>query len=63
MTVDEVREKVYNIIVTKMGVSRDQIRDDSKFTEDQFGIQIPDEDAQSISTVKNAIDYILSKKK
>jgi acyl carrier protein len=31
--------------------------------ENQFGIQIPDEDAQSISTVKNAIDYILSKKK
>lgn len=80
MTVDEVREKVYNIIVSKMGVSRDQIRDDAKFTDDlgadsldnvelvmefenQFGIQIPDEDAQNISTVKNAIDYIMQKKK
>lgn len=80
MTVDEVREKVYNIIVSKMGVSRDQIRDDAKFTDDlgadsldnvelvmefenQFGIQIPDEDAQNISTVKHAIDYIMQKTK
>lgn len=39
MTVDEVRDKVYNIIVTKMGVSRDQIKDDAKFTDDLGAIR------------------------
>jgi acyl carrier protein len=80
MTVDEVRTKVYDIIVSKMGVSKDQIKDDSKFTDDlgadsldtvelvmefenQFQIQIPDEDAEKISTVHNAIQYIVEKKK
>jgi len=26
--------------------------------EEEFGIEIPDEDAEKISTVKNAVDYI-----
>ncbi len=80
MTVDEVKSKVYDIIVSKMGVAKDQITDDSKFTDDlgadsldtvelvmefenQFQIQIPDEDAERISTVKSAVDYIVEKKK
>ncbi|MGQ9805264.1 MAG: acyl carrier protein [Chlorobiales bacterium] len=80
MTVDEVRAKVYDIIVSKMGVAKDQIKDESKFTDDlgadsldtvelvmefenQFQIQIPDEDAEKISTVMSAIDYIVEKKK
>ncbi len=80
MTVDEVRTKVYDIIVSKMGVAKDQIKDESKFTDDlgadsldtvelvmefenQFQIQIPDEDAEKISTVHSAIEYIVEKKK
>lgn len=80
MTVDEVRAKVYDIIVSKMGVAKDQIKDESRFTDDlgadsldtvelvmefenQFQIQIPDEDAEKISTVMSAIDYIVEKKK
>ncbi len=80
MTVDEVRTKVYDIIVSKMGVAKDQIKDESKFTDDlgadsldtvelvmefenQFQIQIPDEDAEKISTVYSAIEYIVEKKK
>lgn len=80
MTVDEVRTKVYDIIVSKMGVAREQIKDESKFTDDlgadsldtvelvmefenQFQIQIPDEDAEKISTVVNAVNYIVEKKK
>ncbi len=34
MTVDEVRTKVYDIIVNKIGVAKDQIKDESKFTDD-----------------------------
>jgi acyl carrier protein len=30
--------------------------------EDEFGIEIPDEDAESIRTVKNAVDYIEKQK-
>lgn len=80
MTVDEVRTKVYDIIVNKIGVAKDQIQDESKFTDDlgadsldtvelvmefekEFAIHIPDEDSEKISTVKNAIDYILEKTK
>ena len=29
--------------------------------EDEFGLDIPDEDAESIKTVQNAIDYITEK--
>lgn len=80
MTAEEVKGQVYDIIVTKMGVSKDQIKDDAKFTDDlgadsldtvelimefenKFGIQIPDEEAEKIGTVQNAIDYIVAKKK
>jgi acyl carrier protein len=31
--------------------------------EEEFGIEIPDEDAEKIVTVKNAIDYIQEHKK
>ena len=31
--------------------------------EEEFGIEIPDEDAEKITTVQNAIDYALSHKK
>ncbi|NTW48558.1 MAG: acyl carrier protein [Chlorobiales bacterium] len=80
MTAEEVKGQVYDIIVTKMGVSKDQIKNEAKFTDDlgadsldtvelimefenKFGIQIPDEEAEKIGTVQNAIDYIVAKKK
>lgn len=31
--------------------------------EEEFGIEIPDEDAEKIATVQNAIDYIKAKSK
>jgi acyl carrier protein len=31
--------------------------------EDEFGIEIPDEDAEKITTVQNAVDYALAHKK
>jgi len=30
--------------------------------EEEFGVEIPDEDAEGIATVQNAVDYIDSKK-
>jgi acyl carrier protein len=30
--------------------------------EEKFGVEIPDEDAEKIATVQNAVDYIDSKK-
>ncbi|MFQ3596868.1 MAG: acyl carrier protein [Chloroherpetonaceae bacterium] len=80
MTVDEVRTKVYDIIVNKMGIAREQIKDESKFTDDlgadsldtvelvmefenQFQIQIPDEDYEKISTVYSVVEYIIERKK
>jgi len=79
MTQAEIKDKVYDIIVSKMGVSKDQIKMESKFSDDlgadsldtvelimelenEFGVQIPDEDAEKIGTVQQAIDYIVNKK-
>jgi acyl carrier protein len=31
--------------------------------EDEFGIEIPDEDAEKITTVQNAVDYATKKHK
>jgi acyl carrier protein len=31
--------------------------------EEEFGIEIPDEDAEKIGTVQNAVDYIKAKAK
>ncbi len=79
MSADAIKDKVYDIIVSKMGVNKDQIKPESKFSDDlgadsldtvelimelenEFGVQIPDEDAEKIGTVQQAIDYIVAKK-
>ena len=79
MTEAEIRDKVYDIIVSKMGVNKDQIKPESKFSDDlgadsldtvelimelenEFDVQIPDDEAEKIGTVQNAIDYIVKKK-
>ncbi|KAK3582270.1 hypothetical protein CHS0354_023809 [Potamilus streckersoni] len=68
-----------NIISSKMGIGKEEIKEESKFTDDlgadsldtvelvmefeqKFDIRIPDADAEKITTVKNAIDYIKEKK-
>lgn len=78
MSEAEIKDKVYDIIVAKMGVNKDQIKPESKFSDDlgadsldtvelimelenEFGVEIPDEDAEKISTVQQAIDYIAKK--
>lgn len=73
-----LEEKVKDIIVDKLGVAAEKVKEDSHFIDDlgadsldtvelvmafeeEFGVEIPDEDAQKISTVRSAVDY-LSKK-
>ncbi|ACF45233.1 MAG: acyl carrier protein [Prosthecochloris sp.] len=80
MNVEEIKDKVFDIIVSKMGVNKDQIKTESKFADDlgadsldtvelimelenEFDVQIPDEDAEKISNVQQAIDYIVNAKK
>ncbi len=73
-----VAEKVKSIIVNKLGVSEDEVKEESSFVEDlgadsldivelimdleeEFGIEIPDEDAEKIRTVGEAVKYIEAK--
>jgi len=68
---DEVKE----VVVEQLGVSADEVKEESKFVEDlgadsldvvelvmaleeKFDIEIPDEDAEKIATVSDAIKFI-----
>jgi acyl carrier protein len=77
MSADEIRDKVYDIIVSKMGVKKDQIKPESEFSKDlgadsldtvelimelenEFDVKIPDEAAEKIGKVQEAVDYIVN---
>ena len=70
-----IAEQVKDIIVNKLGVSEDEVKEDASFVEDlgadsldivelimdmeeEFGIEIPDEAAEKIRTVGEAVQYI-----
>ncbi len=74
----EVRDKIKNIIVDKLGVEPGDILETASFTNDlgaysldtvelimefekEFNIAIPDDDAEKIATVGDAINYIKEK--
>ena len=74
----ELREKVTDLIIEKLGVEADDINDDASFTNDlgadsldtvelimefekEFDVTIPDEDAEQIATVGDAIKYLTEK--
>ena len=72
----EVQSKVVEIIVDKLGVKESEVVPEASFTnhlldtvelimefEKAFDIQIPDEDAEKIATVGDAIKYIEEHKK
>ena len=76
--VENVEERVLNIVCEQLGTSRDKITRETSFIndlgadsldtvelvmefEDEFEINIPDEDAEKIQTVGDAITYIESK--
>ncbi|RME58317.1 MAG: acyl carrier protein [Candidatus Dadabacteria bacterium] len=74
-TVQEIEERVRNIIVEQLGVSAEEVTPDASFIEDlgadsldivelimaleeEYDIEIPDEDAEKIQTVRDVINYI-----
>ena len=68
----EIASRVKAIIVDKLGVDENEVTETAEFTKDlgadslelimefekEFGITIPDDQAEKISTVQNAIEYI-----
>ena len=75
MSVENVQERVKNIIVEQLGVEADQVKPEAQFVndlgadsldtvelimalEEEFDIEIPDEKAEKIKTVGEAIAYI-----
>ena len=69
-----IREKVIKVVVEQLGVSDDVSEDSSFVAdlgadsldtvelvmalEESFGVEIPDEEAEKITTIKEAIEYI-----
>ncbi len=77
MAVQDLEEKVKEIIVEQLGVKSSDVAGDASFVDDlgadsldtvelvmkfeeDFDIEIPDEDAEKIQTVQDAISYIQS---
>lgn len=75
--IDEIEQKVIDIVAEQMGVDKAEITRDTSFIndlnadsldtvelvmefEDEFEMSIPDEEAEKIQTVGQAIDYIKS---
>ena len=80
MSVENVQERVKNIIVEQLGVEADQVKPEAQFVndlgadsldtvelimalEEEFNIDIPDEQAEKIKTVGEAINHIKAKVK
>ena len=76
--VENVEERILNIVCEQLGTSREKVTGETSFVndlgadsldtvelvmefEDEFEINIPDEDAEKIQTVGDAINYIESK--
>lgn len=75
MSVENVQERVKNIIVELLGVEPEQVKPEAQFVndlgadsldtvelimhlEEEFDVEIPDEKAEKIKTVGEAIEYI-----
>ena len=75
MSVENVEERVKNIIVEQLGVEADQVKPEAQFVndlgadsldtvelimalEEEFDVEIPDDKAEKIKTVGEAIAYI-----
>lgn len=75
--IEQIEERVKEIVSEQMNVAKDQVSRDAAFTtdlgadsldqvelvmelEEEFGITIPDEAAEKITTVGQAIDYIVA---
>ena len=76
MANEETTRRVKDLIAESLGVNPQEVAPDASFIDDlgadsldivelaiekEFAIEIPDEDAEKISTVRDAIDYISNK--
>ncbi len=78
MRVEEIENKLKQIVMDRLDVDEDQITPEASFVEDlgadsldivelimgieeEFDIEIPDEDAEKLTTVGGALEYIKSK--
>jgi acyl carrier protein len=61
-----IEQRVKAIVAEQLGVKEEEVTNDSSFVDDlgadsleeEFETEIPDEDAEKITTVQQAIDYI-----
>ena len=78
MRMEQIKDKLKQIVIDRLDVDEDQITPDASFVEDlgadsldivelimgieeEFDIEIPDEDAEKLTTVGGALEYIKSK--
>ena len=76
--VEDILERLKNIVVEKLGVDEAEIKPEASFVDDlgadsldivelimaieeEFDIEIPDEDAEKLTTIGAAIEYIKNK--
>ena len=66
-----IEQQVKSIVAEQLGVAIDDVKNESSSLdtvelvmalEEAFGTEIPDEDAEKITTVQAAIDYVSAKK-
>ena len=74
-----VFDKIKDIVVEQLGVEEGDVKEETSFDElnadsldivelimaleEEFGLEIPDEDAEKLTTVGNAVEYVKSKQK
>ena len=76
--IDNIEERVKNIVVQQLGVKADEVTREASFVDDlgadsldtvelvmaleeEFETEIPDEDAVKIVTIKDAVNYIVTR--
>lgn len=75
MDVQQLTEKVKQIVMAQLGVKEDEVKPEARFVEDlgadsldtvelvmaleeEFGLEIPDGDAEQLRTVGKLLDYL-----
>ena len=66
-----IEEQVKSIVAEQLGVKEDEVTNDASFVDDlvelvmaleeEFETEIPDEEAEKITTVQQAIDFVTAR--